>query len=576
MKKSLTIGLFMALLVAPLVGWSQTQIPNVGSAQELLTQAQSGQRELLNSILKLKENVRELRDRSSFEEFYGLLDNFERLAEEFRLNEIYPGVVEELGRDMVLHGNRWLRLSKDSSETILDYQSWADIVVANRFQSQVEEELKKIDNNSAREKAFSNLLTLRNWAQKKFSDDLYLVPGYNRLLGDLSLKALINTDPSEVEQWQFWLPGLSSQMVAEDYISYLNMRFLQQTFTQEQAQGALELLVAVGLHLETITYISTSVKRNFGVLVADTVSVISLQEKNMNPEAFSELLVLLDVSSLRDLTYRWVNPAKGASEQYSLELIQLSQVLSNRLSELRLTQSARDLEKFVNIRFSPVILTESGLEGTYKLYEEGTQNVWFFTIIREREDRIIAALSSENSFVNLSFFNIQYDLEKGVFRASENVPDDEPFSNFTVEISFSEESVATVKLPFSSQIEAPLVGEKIESYSNVLAQADVNATAIEGEYVGSIEINGEQKAYRLIVTNFGEYSVGRLESESGNIRIELNKGDDGKLGYIYLTSGRTQRGSWFHLRLKQSGDSLIGSAIVGGMGELGPATFEKL
>ena len=133
-----------------------------------------------------------------------------------------------------------------------------------------------------------------------------------------------------------------------------------------------------------------------------------------------------------------------------------------------------------------------------------------------------------------------------------------------------------MKLPFSSQIEAPLVGEKIESYSNVLAQADIDATPIEGVYEGSIEINGKDKPYRLIVTNFGEYSVGRLESGSGNIRIELNKGDDGKLGYIYLTSGRTQRGSWFHLRLKQSGDSLIGSAIVGGMGELGPATFEKL
>jgi hypothetical protein len=87
-----------------------------------------------------------------------------------------------------------------------------------------------------------------------------------------------------------------------------------------------------------------------------------------------------------------------------------------------------------------------------------------------------------------------------------------------------------VKLPFSSQIEAPLVGEKIESYSNVLAQADIDATPIEGVYEGSIEINGKDKPYRLIVTNFGEYSVGRLESGSGNIRIELNKGDDGKLG----------------------------------------------
>lgn len=123
MKKTLMLGLFMTLLTAPVLGWTQSQVPNVGTAQELLQNAQSGRRQLLNSILKLKENVRELRDRPTFEEFYDLLDKFERLSEEFRLDQIYPGAVDELGRDMVLHGNRWLRVSKDSSETILDYQS---------------------------------------------------------------------------------------------------------------------------------------------------------------------------------------------------------------------------------------------------------------------------------------------------------------------------------------------------------------------------------------------------------------------------------------------------------------------
>jgi hypothetical protein len=171
---------------------AQVDVPNLGRPETLLLEAQTGRKELLEVLLRLKDNVRELRDQPTFDEFFAILTDLDKLAVEQNLNMIYPNAVLEVGRSMIMHGNRWLKISLDNETKILTYQKYADLTAALQFQGQVVEELNKIKDEKLFKKAYVNLLALEAWAQTKFADDLYLVPTYQKTIADLSFKALIN------------------------------------------------------------------------------------------------------------------------------------------------------------------------------------------------------------------------------------------------------------------------------------------------------------------------------------------------------------------------------------------------
>ena len=574
MKKLL--GLLLLTFVITLGSANaQSDVPNLGRPGTLLKEAKQGRKQLLEVLLRLKDNVRELRDQPTFDEFFALLLPLDALAKEYNLAMIYPDAVKEVGKTMIMHGNRWLKISLDSDKKILSYQKWADLSAALLFQGQVIEELGKIRDEKLFKKAYSNLLILETWSEMTFPDDLYLYPTYQKTISDVSFKALLNINVVNQEEWSFWIRGLNSQAAAQDYLAFLNEKILMENVKKEEMPQWFALAETLGKQLTTIDRLSSSVKNNYGVFITDLAAKAIYYEYEINEASFKTIVSLLDISSLRGLIFRWINPEKIASDAYSLKLVTLSKTIYLRTKELKLTQNSLELERFVSSRLGPVVASQSGIEGHYNLKGLDGRD-WFFTIIRETESRVVASLCDSTGVICFSFFNIQYSIEKNVFFASENVPSDDSYQNAPAQIIFGADNTVSLDLPHAFKVSGRFAGKKVQSYENIMSLAVEKAVAIEGHFKGTIEVNGVSKAYDLMITSFGEYSIARLESDDSVIRVDLNKGTDGKAGFIYLTSGRTGKGTWFHLRLKQEGDeTLVGDAIVGGMGKLGKVRFEQ-
>lgn len=577
---------FLALILAPLTlafslqAFSQVDVPHLGTPEKLLKEAQTGRTELLNVLLRLQDNVRELRDQQTFDNFFALLDQFQALSDSYNLEMIYPGAVKEVGRNMILHGNRWLKISSDSSEKILSYQKWSDLSGALLFQTQVTEELNKLTKPEQFKKAYLNLLSLKDWSLANYPDDLYLAPTYQSVIADLSFKALVPLSVMDNTEWAFWLKGINTQNSAQDYISFLNEKVLADDITQAEMAQWTKLALALGQQLGTINKLSSSVKNNYGILVTDIIAKALHAELDIDVKDFEGLVKILDITSFRGLVFRWLNPEKPATDDYAYKLIALTEVLYHRAKELKLGTTTVDIEKFISVRLSPVIATKANIEGGYRLKSttKGKPDLeWYFSVVRETEDRMVASLCDTSGAVCYSFFNVQYSVEKKLFIASEDAPNDDIEQNTPVTIEFLADETVRITNPNAHRLATVLVGKKVTSYPNYMATPSYDADPIEGNYKGTIELPTGTVKYRLMITNFGEYTVGRLESLNGNVRIDLKKGTDGKIGFIYLTSGKTDSGAWFHLRLQQNADgNLEGFAVSAARGFKSKAQFTKI
>jgi len=577
---------FLASILAPLTlvfslqAYSQVEIPHLGTPEKLLKEAQTGRTELLNVLLRLQDNVRELRDQKTFDNYFSLLDQFQVLSDRYNLEMIYPGAVKEVGRNMITHGNRWLKISTDSSDKILSYQKWSDLSGALLFQTQVTEELNKLTQPEQFKKAYLNLLKLKDWTLANYPNDLYLAPTYQSVIADLSFKALVPLSVLDSEAWLFWLKGINTQSSAQDYISFLNEKILADTLTQIELNQWMKLAVALGQQLETINKISSSVKNNYGVLVTDIISKALQNEIDLDVQDFEAIVKILDITSFRSLVFRWMNPEKPASDAYAYKLIALTEVLYHHAKSLKLGTTTIELEKFISVRLSPVIASRANIEGGYRLKstEKGAASLeWYFSLVRETEDRMVASLCDTTGAVCYSFFNVQYSIEKKVFIASEDAPNDDIEMNSSVIIEFLPNETIRITNPNAHRLATVLTGKKVTSYANYMATPNYDADAIEGTYKGTIDLPTGTVKYRLTITSFGEYTVGRLETLNGDIRLELKKGTDGKIGFIYLTSGKNESRSWFHLRLKQNKDGdLEGFAVSAARGFKSKAAFTKV
>lgn len=571
--KKLFILIFSICL--PLMVFAQANVPHIGTAQSLKAEAQIGQKEFIEAMLKLKDNVRELRDQKTFEEFFYLLEDFEQLFHQYQLDLIYPDLMKDLGRSMVMHGNRWLKVGKDTPAKIMHYQKWADLVAGIQFQNQVIEEIEKISNPDAFKQAFVNLVELNAWAEANYAEDLYLAPIYRKTISEISFKALIQTDLKDHEDREFWLKGINTQQTAQDYLAFLNDKLLREPLLQEDASDWFLAVIELGKQFRSIKGLSSSTNSNYGVLASDLVSKTLFNEQTIDVKAFEELVALLDVSSFRSLVFRWVNPEKVFSDQYSVTLIGLSKILLDNAKSLGLSQTVLDIERYTTTRLSTAYISENSIEGTYLLRSENNKEM-VLTIIRESESRVIGAMCSKNGAVCFPFFNMQYSLSDNVFWASERLPDDDSYQNIPAQISFDENGQVLVSLPYAYRTDTEYRGSKIESYENLMASPFMDANPMSGVYEGTLKLSGKPKKVRLMITTLGEYSFGRLETEDGSLRIDFGKGNDGNIGFLYLTTGQNRKNSWLHLRLKQiNDDELEGLLISGGQGLIDEISFKR-
>ena len=136
--------MLFALLLWPLMVATAYAEVKLEPPQALLRRAEMSRAEAREVILDIQANVSEFVDPQTFDSYFYILDDLQKIADEKGVNEIYPNAVRTLGQQMVANGIRWLTASRDSLDRIMYYHRWMNVEIAASFLSNVELEEKTL------------------------------------------------------------------------------------------------------------------------------------------------------------------------------------------------------------------------------------------------------------------------------------------------------------------------------------------------------------------------------------------------------------------------------------------------
>lgn len=556
----------------PIKKRSTTSDKTLESPQELLNTASKSSSDLINAVLRLKDNIKQLRTPDEFNKYFHLLDDFSLLSTKFNLALVYPDLVSSLGTSMVLHGVRWFHVANTPTSLLESYLKWSNAMVANKILSFCETQVPELNNNERA--AQNNLQTLESWSSNNLQDQVYITHGFQRVLTDLSLKVLKTTKLSNHSELSYWLESINSENGLQEYIYFLNTKLLNEGVKDQSEQWQNHVFL-VGEISNKNKQLRQSTQVNYGVLVADLYTKVIESQKTINTETFKQQIQILQPVSIKGLVYRWIG-AKNLNDNYKQQLVVPSTLLKQQLKKLGLKDSLKELNRFIAEVLVPSIITDTPIEGTYALKDKDG-NRWNLTMVKESEKRLIASISNEAQSVGLSYFYVEYDFETQTYKAMESYPDNNDYKTPAVSINFQPDSSVVVKLPPSLSLNHMLIGEKFESYLKPNSNKSSHKKII-GDYTGTLQLkSGRIQKYKLSIMTFEDSTYAYLSTDSGNIKINFNKGSLGDNGFIYLTTGKNLRGTWTHLRLQQdSNEELSGEMISGGVGVIGRFLLKKV
>lgn len=214
-------------------------------------------------------------------------------------------------------------------------------------------------------------------------------------------------------------------------------------------------------------------------------------------------------------------------------------------------------------------------EGTYELFDKEGRK-WIFTFVIQSPHEVIAALSREDGLFNFSFFKVEYIPETKNYRGFES---ESSFidSNASVHFSIDANGRIKVNMPNAPVDLYGLSGRRVGKYTSFVRPSPTSTKKLTGTYDGYISSGLGYRIFMVLkIDEVDGKTFAILEARDKRLKIELQNVTDASNSYIYMTTAKGQRGTWFHLRLKRKRNDLEGFTVIGGMGLGGPAYFEKI
>lgn len=554
----------LALALVSFVGTSSIAQAtlNLAPPQDLLKKAAQDRRQLREVLLDMQQNIPEMRDPKTFDSYFFILADLQKLADKLQLNAIFPKAVEATGLKMVAHGIRWLDVSQRPLSDALYYQSYADADVMSRFLAELELQVRNLRNSQARLKAVViNLEGMLPAAEKQFEERRDVRISMRQILSSIAIKFL-KTEQLTNDEAAFWISKISLPTAYSEYIEALNEAVLD-TLPKDAAGLSLlsKRLRELGKKIVAETYpLPTYVSAGWGDTSVELVLRSIQGERKFETGEFEGLVELMRSRQLQGLAGQWLSVERLPTTSYSAHYLQLSNVLIARLRAVGLSKEAADVSLHISRMAAPIQATKSQIEGLYTL-KSNDGSKFNFVIIRARPNLVYASLEDADGYVTLGFFNVTFDTQRGKFIASQREPDLDATANPTVSFTITPAGEMELEAPIASTGWRQMKGKRTSTFTNFLDDESSTSNPTEGEWEGEMSFRGQEPwKVRLVISKFGLYSIGRLTSASG-LAIDFQTGTAGDLGVVYLTTGRLGHTGWVHLRAVRRGDYLEGLTI---------------
>lgn len=554
----------LALALVSFVGTSSIAQAalNLAPPQDLLKKAAQDRRQLREVLLDMQQNIPEMRDPKTFDSYFFILADLQKLADKLQLNAIFPKAVEATGLKMVAHGIRWLDVSQRPLSDALYYQSYADADVMSRFLAELELQVRNLRNSQARLKAVAiNLEGMLPAAEKQFEERRDVRISMRQILSSIAIKFL-KTEQLSNDEAAFWISKISLPTAYSEYIEALNESVLD-TLPKDAAGLSLlsKRLRELGKKIAAETYpLPTYVSAGWGDTSVELVLRSIQGERKFETGEFEGLVELMRSRQLQGLAGQWLSVERLPTTSYSAHYLQLSNALIARLRAVGLSKEAADVSLHISRMAAPIQATKSQIEGLYTL-KSNDGSKFNFVIIRARPNLVYASLEDAEGYVTLGFFNVTFDTQRGKFIASQREPDLDATANPTVSFTITPAGEMELEAPIASTGWRQMKGKRTSTFTNFLDDESSTSNPTEGEWEGEMSFRGQEPwRVRLVISKFGLYSIGRLTSGSG-LAIDFQTGTAGDLGVVYLTTGRLGHTGWVHLRAVRRGDYLEGLTI---------------
>lgn len=554
--------LFAVIFFAPLLSLAGLNLdePNV-----LMAKAQQSRIALREVLLDIEINLPEMRDQPTFEKYFYMLDDLGTLGVSFKLDEIYPKMVSRLGLRMTNIGVRWLDVTKDSPVKLKYYVKWMDADALNHFFEIISYELNLVKDKNLLSVMVENVEAILPLVDAQSEGQPQIMLGYRRLIADAAILVLRDSQLPEKEV-NFWVGKLNLPASISEYLDTLNQKIYSlNAVNKQEAHEYLNRLLILTNQVDSFkdaapSWLARSVEDAIIELFVRSVKL----ELVFDQTKINLAIKSLDIRSTISLMNQWSANEKPPSAAYADTYLAYSSEISLHARDLGMTREAEEFDKWLSRAIVPILGKKLNLEGNYTLLGDNNKK-WFFTIAYARENMLVAAMGDEAGAVYKSFYNVTYNAALNTFVASERESDIDMVQNPPIKFTVNQGKITIIDpfVRFGSMI---YNGKKDQNFADIWATTVSPIGAADGIYEGEIFIRSTARKVRLIVTSFGGYTLGRLDSIELGLTVDFNIGTKATDGVLILTSGRnTNGGTWMQLRGYVTPDGITAAyTIVGG------------
>lgn len=541
---------------------------NLDSPAALVQKAALSRSDLRDVILTLGQQVPEMRDQDTFESYFFILDQLDMNARDFNLDDIYPGAVKSLGKQMSLFSIKWVDLSLMPANKLSYYMKWLDIDSYTNLLATTNYLLLTINKTdiSRLQVLATNIDSILTNAMPMIEVRPDLVLGYRDMISNVAITVLQTKNLSDADK-DFWfskiytttglnlyLDLVQKQIYAIDSTStdlfqksYLN---LKQSFekiknlSDSQPSWIKEKTMDMSIEL-----IKKSFEFNL-ILDQSQIDFILPQFTTKYLQSLSSVLTFMPPNLLTSNA--------GNLEKLTASLLPL-------LTKNNLTIEATQLNLSIGKVLATLKINALKREGTYKLTDK-MGRTWNFTLLQTTATDFAATLSDSSLVVFKNFLSIKYDIKSQLFTAARSqFQSDTSLSNPVIQFKFKNDQIIIID-PFATSGADLLTGplaEKVQNFSFLNISTDHFSDSYHGE-IKFLKSDAKTKV-DLIIQSSGDSLTGMLRDSVGTI-YNFNSGTLNTDGSVILNTGLFPSTSWAQVRGKIMNGQIEGVVIIAGRG----------
>ncbi len=541
----------------------------IESPEQIRTTITNSPITLVDEVMKLYADADEISDYEMFNEYLNLLALIEEKAGDQGVDKIHPDLVSNLADKLVSHGMRWISLIEHSEEEITSLMIHMKEATLGVFLEQIDYKLKYVSVDYLLTNVPQNLLVIREFIERKYSNNHYLYDKSLLIASELAQNVLGQSVFLTISQYDTWLVHLL------DDAAIVNEIYYQYGMLVSEGRDVLESMIqqnlSLGRHLNENIDVRHPVSRYYSDLLFETLRQALHYEIEISTESYRkslEFLSPLDLDNYAEAFAALDVELSSASLENYIRLIEVTiQVLHGQGMLPQVTR----LQGVAERQFAFSWLNLSDYEASYQLIDSQNRT-WKMILFRSQAGSFSLSLSRVDG-PKILFNEVRYSFEDQKFYTQTQRDDQRPdFLEFGLD-----RHLVDVNIPFSFDGVTQLSGQILKPLPETPQLARLFSGQLEGTYSGSLEVaQGEFWDVELSLFKVGGDLKGRIVNKNGSEDIILVGGFNKDEELFFLNSDIRNRYDIHQLRIfKAEGETTLRFYSVNRDGFGNPSSLQK-